>query len=376
MFSPEDKAALLRQYQQNLSRYPKVKEEVDTFLRDKEESFALCMAYLYGHMAAQDVLSQPVTVFAGYARATLEASAQLAYVKNIPPEIFFPYVLQHRVNSECLDDSRGYLLEQLRPYVQGKTMAEAALAVNYWCYAHATYTPADDRTLGPLAILRRTLGRCGEESVLAVAALRSVGIPARQCYCPRWSPCDDNHAWVEVWIDGSWHYMGACEPEPVLNRGWFTAAASRAMLVDTKCWAVDALYETVNCTAHYAPTQQLTVQVTEDGIPVPHARVQFQVVNYSQLTSLWEAVTDETGVARFETGIGDLFVCAQRGQKVALQKVDLRQQNTLTLALEDTFPAQLAADLVPPADTSGARAAAVPSSEALSTTKISVTAPC
>ena len=353
IFSPADKAALLRQYQQNLSRYPKVKEEVDTFLRDKEASFVLCMAYLYGHMAAQDVLSQPVDLFAGYARATLEASAQLAYVKNIPPEIFFPYVLQHRVNSECLDDSRVYLLEQLRPYVQGKTMAEAALAVNYWCYAHATYTPADDRTLGPLAILRRTLGRCGEESVLAVAALRSVGIPARQCYCPRWSHCDDNHAWVEVWIDGSWHYMGACEPEPVLNRGWFTAAASRAMLVDTKCWAVDALYETVNCTAHYAPTCHLSVLVTEDGIPAPHARVQFQVVNYSQLTSLWEAETDEAGVARFETGVGDLFVCAQRGQKVALQKVDLRQQNTLTLALEDAFPAQLTADLVPPADTSG-----------------------
>ena len=28
--------------------------------------------------------------------------------------------------------------------------------------------------------------------------------------------------------------MGACEPEPVLDRGWFTEPVRRAMLVHTK----------------------------------------------------------------------------------------------------------------------------------------------
>lgn len=64
-----------------------------------------------------------------------------------------------------------------------------------------------------------------------------VGIPARQCYVPRWAHCDDNHAWVEVWADGDWHYLGACEPEPVLDKGWFTAAASKAMLVHAKAFS-------------------------------------------------------------------------------------------------------------------------------------------
>jgi hypothetical protein len=249
-------------------------------------------------MAPQDILSFSVELFASYVEATLQALQILPHMKTIPPEIFFPYVLYHRVNSECLDDSRSWLFAELSPYVHGKSMGQAALAVNYWCYAHATYAPADERTLGPLSVLRRTLGRCGEESVLAVAALRSVGIPARQCYCPRWSHCDDNHAWTEVWIDGSWHYMGACEPEPVLDRGWFTAAASRAMLVDTKCWADwdgDALYQIDNCTSHYAITKTLTVLVTEDGLPVTNARVRFQIINYSQLYTLWETLTDESG---------------------------------------------------------------------------------
>lgn len=346
-------ADILRQYDKNISRYPLIRSEVETFLQDKEETFALCLKYLYGHMAAQDVLSTPVAVLAGYVAATLQALERIDYVKAIPAEVFFPYVLYHRVNSECLDGSRSFLLAELLPHVQSKTMEQAALSVNYWCYAHATYTPADDRTLGPLAVLRRTLGRCGEESVLAVAALRSVGIPARQCYCPRWSHCDDNHAWVEVWIDGHWHYLGACEPEPVLDRGWFTAAASRAMLVDTKCWTGDKLYEIVNCTAHYTKTRRLTVQVTDGGLPVTGARVRFQVVNYSELYTLWETCTNEQGFASFETGSGDLLVYAQLGQKVALEKVDLRLQDSVTVELKTDFPAQMTADLVPPEDSSG-----------------------
>ena len=351
--SQQDCAAILRQYEQQITRYPLIQAEVEAFLQDKSDVLSLCIKYLYGHMAAQDVLSTPVTVFAGYVDASLQALEQIGYVETIPAEVFFPYVLYPRVNSEYLDGSRGLLLAELFPHVRGKAMEQAALSVNYWCYAHATYTPADDRTLGPLAVLRRTLGRCGEESVLAVAALRSVGIPARQCYCPRWSHCDDNHAWVEVWIDGHWHYLGACEPEPVLDRGWFTAAASRAMLVDTKCWAGDRLYEIVNCTARYSHTRTLTVQVTEGGLPVTGARVRFQVVNYSELYTLWEALTDEKGFVRFETGPGDLFVYVQHGQSVALEKVDLRLQDAVTVALENSFSPYVTTDLVPPADSSG-----------------------
>lgn len=347
------KAAILAQFEQNMARYPLAKAEVEAFLQDQGEDFCLFMRYLYGHMPAQDVLSAEVSVIAGFARATLDAAEKLDYVNNIPPEIFFPYVLHHRVNSECLEDCRGYLLEQLLPYVAGKTMEQAALAVNYWCYAHATYTPADDRTLGPLAVLRRTLGRCGEESVLAVAALRSALIPARQVYCPRWAHCDDNHAWVEVWIDGDWHYLGACEPEPVLDRGWFTAAASQAMLVDSKCWGGENLYTPVQSTARYTHPARLTVTVTDHGHPVSGATVKFQIVNYSEAHTLWETTTDENGLAFFDTAAGDLLLLARHGEKFALQKVDVRQKLAVKLELGQDFPAYLAMDLVPPVDSSG-----------------------
>ena len=368
------KAKMLEQYERNMTIYPRKKEEVEIFLQNRDEAFALCLKFLYGHLPVIDVVSFSVDVIAGYVAASLEAYEKIVYVRSIPQDIFFSYVLSHRVNSECLDGSRGILLAEILPLVQGKTMEEAALAVNYWCYSYATYTPADDRTLGPLAIMRRALGRCGEESVLAVAALRSVGIPARQCYCPRWSHCDDNHAWVEVWIDGRWRYLGACEPEPVLDRGWFTAAASRAMLVHTKCWSnfdetKDVAYETplyglVNCTALYAQLRTLTVRLMDNGQPVQGAAVAFQIVNYSEFYTLYQETTDENGLARFDTGLGDLCVYIFHNGKMLLKKVDMRSHSgVLELELNDGFaldalPERSAIDLVPPVGKSDVSASA------------------
>ena len=59
-------------------------------------------------------------------------------------------------------------------------MDDAILEVNHWCHEKANYQPSDARTSSPLATVRTAYGRCGEESTLLVAALRSVGIPARQ----------------------------------------------------------------------------------------------------------------------------------------------------------------------------------------------------
>lgn len=360
---PHLKEKIFRSCEQNMAFCPQRRAELETFLRDKEEAYALCLKFLYGHMHINDMLTFAPEQIGSYVSASLQAYDTFAYGKTVPQELFFAYVLQPRVNSEWLDESRSALMEEIAPHIQGKTMEEAALLVNYWCCGHAAYTPADSRTLGPLAVMRRTLGRCGEESVLAVAALRSVGIPARQCYAPRWSHCDDNHAWVEVWIDGTWHYMGACEPEPALDRGWFTAAASRAMLVDTKCWSdlggepdiasTTPLYGLVNRTSLYADTKTLTVRLTENGVPLPDVTVDFQIDNYSELYPIFRMRTDRDGIARFVTGLGDLCVYVCRRGKVLLRRVDMRTQDSLDLdtvsaRLPEDLPAAVTMDLVPP----------------------------
>ena len=32
---------------------------------------------------------------------------------------------------------------------------------------------------------------------------------SRQVYTPRWAHTDDNHAWVEAWVNGKWYFLGA-----------------------------------------------------------------------------------------------------------------------------------------------------------------------
>src|SRR5665647_823075 len=151
----------------------------------------------------------------------------------VPGDLFLHFVLPARVNNENPDNFRLSYFDQLKNRIDGLDAEEAALEINHWCHEKVAYQPSDIRTSSPLATILSARGRCGEESTFTVSALRAVGLPARQVYTPRWAHSDDNHAWVEVWIDGQWHYMGACEPEPVTDKGWFTEPARRAMLVHT-----------------------------------------------------------------------------------------------------------------------------------------------
>ena len=117
--------------------------------------------------------------------------------------MFRHFVLPIRVNNENMDSSRWMFFAELKDRIRNLSMADAALEVNHWCHEKVCYRGTDGRTSSPLSTVKTAYGRCGEESTFTVAALRSVSIPARQCYTPRWAHSDDNHAWVEVWIDGN-----------------------------------------------------------------------------------------------------------------------------------------------------------------------------
>ncbi len=331
-------------FARNMALYPEMHARVLRFCENLPEARRVCLKFLYSCIHVNDLVSYPVSLYDGYARASLAACDALDYAKIVPQELFLTYVLPARINNENLDGSRARLLQELLPRVAGKSMKEAALEVNYWCYEHGTYISTDDRTVCPDTFRKTALGRCGEESVFLVAALRAVGLPARQVYVPRWSHCDDNHAWVEVWADGAWHYLGACEPEPILNKGWFTAAASRAMLVAARCdgclltegvTAQMPLRALANATATYGKTKTLTVCVQMHGAPVRGAQVLFEPVNFSELFPIHTAKTDETGRTSLLLGCGDIMIQVWHGGIFMLKKADLRQTDTLIFELSE-----------------------------------------
>ena len=248
------------------------------------------MSFLYAYMPVGDIADYSGEFFLKNVQTSFQAKQEMPWGKQIPEDIFRHFVLPIRVNNENLDESRIVFYQELKDRVKGLSLHDAVIEVNHWCHEKVIYTPSDARTSSPLASVKTAYGRCGEESTFTVAALRSVGIPARQVYTPRWAHTDDNHAWVEAWVDGQWYFLGACEPEPVLNLGWFNAPASRGMLMHTKVFGKyqgpeevmvqTPLYTEINIIGNYAETAKATIKVVDaNQQPVSDARVEFKAVH-------------------------------------------------------------------------------------------------
>lgn len=302
------------------------------------------MKFLYDNMALADSVNYPRDFYDSCVTATLDARERMPWGRNIPDDIWKHFVLPLRVNNEDLDSARTYIYHQLAPVVAGMTMEEAALEVNYWCQRHVAYAPSDARTRSPLATLSAATGRCGEESVLGVNAMRAVGIPARQVYTPRWAHTDDNHAWIEVWIDGKWRFLGACEPEPVLDLGWFNQPASRGMLMNSQVFGSYGGAEslgyhngrtTINVTDNYVPTDTLRVHVTDrNGRPVPDAETELCIYNYAEFYPIASKRTDADGNTYYVCGIGDGMVRASADGDGNMAYFTMRGDRNVSLVLD------------------------------------------
>lgn len=304
------------------------------------------LEFLYAYMPFSDLADYDQTFYLQQIRAAFKARQEFSWGEKIPEDIFRHFVLVYRVNNENLDTARLLMQRELKPRVEGLSMYDAALEVNHWCHEYVAYRASDGRTSAPLATMRTSLGRCGEESTFAVTALRSVGIPARQCYTPRWAHCDDNHAWVEVYIPDSnrWYFLGACEPDPELDMGWFAVPSTRCMMVHSKAFGrykgdeevvkQTALYSELNLLSHYAPTKKATVRVFDDNNKsVEGASVKFKLYNYSEFYTLATIKTDKNGIAQLTTGLGDLQIWATDGQNYNYVMMDVRKQDTVDIYL-------------------------------------------
>ena len=352
-------------FETRMAEFPMLQLQFDTLSAMEREA----MEFLYAYMPLSDLADYEPEFYLQQVRYAFKAREEMAWGKDIPEDVFRHFVLVYRVNNENLDTARMVFYRELKERVKGMTIEEAALEVNHWCHEHVAYRASDSRTSAPLATMRTSLGRCGEESTFAVTALRAVGIPARQCYTPRWAHCDDNHAWVEVWVgnttegsepcnkkccNGEWKFLGACEPDPKLNMGWFSVPSTRCMMVHTKAFGKykgdeevvkrTSMFSELNLLSHYAPTRRVTVTVIDGNAdPVEGAQVKFKLYNYAEYYTLATVTTDVEGKASLTTGLGDLLIWATMGQTAdgetlfAFEKINVRQDTTLTLRTDYAF---------------------------------------
>lgn len=329
--------------------------------KSSEQEVQEAMDFLYASMPLPDSVDYSREFWEANVRATLKARQEMPWGEKVPEREWKHFVLPLRVNNENLDSARIVLYEELKDRVKNLNMYDAVLEVNHWCHEHVTYAPSDSRTKSPLVTMRSATGRCGEESTFTVAALRAVGIPARQVYTPRWAHTDDNHAWVEAWVNGKWYFMGACEPLPVLNMGWFNEPASRGMLMHTKVFgnydgpeevvSRNACYTEINVTSNYAETDTITVKVVDaQGAPLKDAKVDFRLYNYAEFYTLVSKSSDAEGLTWLGCGKGDLLVWASKNGHFGFEKASVGKQDTVTVVVDkdDSCTASLDLDLVPP----------------------------
>lgn len=318
------------------------------------------MQFLYAYMPLPDIADYPAQFHLQNVDYALKAREEMPWGKQVPQREFLHFVLPVRVNNEDMDTSRVVFYEELKERVSALSMHDAVLEVNHWCHEKVTYTPSDARTSSPLASVRTAYGRCGEESTFTVAALRAVGIPARQVYTPRWAHTDDNHAWVEAWVDGKWHFLGACEPEPVLDLAWFNAPASRGMLMHTKAFGNydgpeevvgrTPCYTEINVTANYAPVAPVTVRVVDEaGAPVS-TPVEYKIYNYAEFFTAATRMSDAEGYATLSTGKGSLLAWAAANGKFGYAHCTAGSGDTAVIVLDKSsgYTASFEMNITPP----------------------------
>ena len=303
------------------------------------------LEFLYAYMPLADVTDYSTAFYLQNVKSSFEARKEMSWGNKVPEQLFRHFVLPLRVNNENLDDARQVFFKELKDRVDGMSMYDAILEVNHWCHEKVTYRPADARTSAPLSTVRSAYGRCGEQSTFTVTALRAVGIPARQVYTPRWAHTDDNHAWVEAWADGKWYFLGACEPEAVLNLGWFNAPAARAMLTHTKVFGDyngpeevllrTSNYTEINLISNYGETARIDFNIVdENGKPVDGARVDFKIYNYAEFYTAVTKYTGADGKTFLTAGKGDLMIWASKNGKYGFAKASFGKENTVTIHLD------------------------------------------
>lgn len=181
----------------------------------------------------------------------LEAKIRYKYCDDLPPHIFFNYVLNYANLNEARTNWRPLLVDALKfnqsdlyrnslatnPAKESSKESNLTISsVTTWVNQHLWTKLArrDDEPIyfkssqtplifDPMSTISFGYASCTGTSILFCNALRALGVPARVAGTPAWygNRTQGNHNWVEVFvptsdneIGGEWKFL---EPSPALD---------------------------------------------------------------------------------------------------------------------------------------------------------------
>ncbi|NIA22801.1 MAG: hypothetical protein GWP03_01325 [Proteobacteria bacterium] len=298
---------------------------------------------LVKYMPQIDLVSVTDSFLISDLNAIVKAKKQVPWAYKVPKGIFYRYILPYRVSQEPLNDFRSLYVDTLLNVVKNtKDIRSAILKIDDWVTIHNKYKPTAPWDQSPIVTLKRGYGRCEEMATLLIMSLRTVYIPARFVYTPWWPYTNSNHAWVEVWVNGKWEYIGKLKNP----NDWVVAATKRTALVAGTVWGKVTksaepilnsyrMFTIFNSTSNYENTKTLSVKVVDkNNIPVTDSKIYIYVYNYSAFRPIASGKSDSSGLYKIEVGKTDLIVTAGKDEKFAWGYVG-KKDNTLTLQLSD-----------------------------------------
>nr|WP_319397692.1 transglutaminase-like domain-containing protein [uncultured Carboxylicivirga sp.] len=174
------------------------------------------------------------------------AREEFPWAKDLDKDIFFNEVLPYASLNERRDRWRPDFYTRFKKFVvDAKNMEEAMWAVNNHILKEVTVeynTKRDKPDQSPYESMDINMASCSGLSILLVDAFRAVGIPARVAGTPNWYNNSGNHNWVEVYVNGGWHFT-EYYPSGTLDEAWFLERAGKANDDDAYQWIYASSYK-------------------------------------------------------------------------------------------------------------------------------------
>jgi len=264
-----------------------------------------CLAYLRKYAPPADRTSPNITAafLLNNIQLALKARNATAWGRSVPKPLFLNEVLPYAMMAEPRGlphwDWRPMFHKDLMPLVKempnASTAAEAGVNTLSW----KLVTPqikffaapnCEINEYAPITTLKAHQSSCTGLGIYVVAALRSVGIPARVVGTPHWNRCggmgatcslcpsgdlctvgnhssDDqcgNHDWAEVWVDGAWHFIDP-DGDHRLDHGWFIQS-TKLQTVHTGSF----YNHSVVASSWAIPTSDLPAEYYPNTLPITH----------------------------------------------------------------------------------------------------------
>lgn len=168
-----------------------------------------------------------------------KARKEFPWAVNLEKDIFFNDVLPYTSLNERRDRWRPDFFERFKKYVKDSTSIEQAIWTvnnNILKELKVEYnTRRNKPDQSPYESMEINMASCSGLSILLVDAFRAVGIPARIAGTPNWYNNSGNHNWVEVYVNGQWHFT-EYYPTGKFNESWFLERAGKANEKDPEQW--------------------------------------------------------------------------------------------------------------------------------------------